>query len=173
MLCTEKAALARDLTPQTIVVAVFDKPPLQALRRDARDGLVVAASPGDCYGIVINVGAKDLDVAERVLAVGHALMQKDSNGIDFLRRSSTRAPKCGSARRCLGETNAASAVLFESLKCIGISEELGDANEQFMEQGLELATIRLEALDVAGDIVNMQHLHAALDAPDRVFPCIH
>ena len=36
-----------------------------------------------------------------------------------------------------------------------------------MEQGLELSMIRFKPLDVAGDIVNMQHLHTALDAPDQ------
>ena len=46
----EGAQLA-DLTPQTIVVAVFDKPPLQALGRNPGDGLAVAATPGDRYGV--------------------------------------------------------------------------------------------------------------------------
>ena len=39
----------------------------------------------------------------------------------------------------LDETNVASAVLFESFERIGIAEELGHANEQLMEQGLELS----------------------------------
>ena len=80
----EDAQLA-DLTPQTIIVAVFDKPSLQALRRNTSDRIAIAAGPGNRYRVTINVGAEDFDVAtERAVAFGHALTQKDGNGIDFL-----------------------------------------------------------------------------------------
>ena len=118
--------------------------------------------------LLINVGAEDFDVAtERAVAFGHALTQKDGNGIDFLTGRAAGHPNADRLAGCLGRDQCRKRGALESFERIGIAEELGHANEQLMEQGLELTAIRLEALDVAGDIVNMQHLHAALDAPDQ------
>ena len=50
---------------------------------------------------------------------------------------------------------------------LGIAEELRDADQQLAEQQVGFVRVALEALDVGGDGVELQHLHAPLHAADQ------
>ena len=56
---------------------------------------------------------------------------------------------------------------FQRGEGLRVAEELGDADQQVAEQQIELVGLLAQALDVIGHIIDLQHLHAALDAPDQ------
>ena len=50
-------------------------------------------------------------------------------------------------------------------KACGIAEEVGDADQQVLQQRIELLRLRAQALDEVGHLVDLQHLHAPLHPP--------
>src|SRR5689334_25428308 len=57
--------------------------------------------------------------------------------------------------------------LSSAAKASGSRKELGDADQQIAEQQIELVRLVAQAFDVFGHIVDLQYLHAPLDAPHQ------
>ncbi len=115
---------------------------------------------------VVDVGAENLHLAIDA-GRGHGLLEQDGQRINLLAGGAAGHPH---PDRVIGVPvlqERGKDRRAQRLERFGIAEELGDADEQLAEQQIGLVRSLSQALDVGGDGIDLQHLHAPLDAADQ------
>ena len=159
----EEAHLAQ-LFLHLVRVVLLDEEALQALGGHVLgDAHRVDAAAGGLQRLRVNVGGKHLDVrhhGERV----HVLTQEDGERVGFF------------PGRAAGDAHAhlvVGALVREQLgddrprqgrEGLRVAEEVRHSDEQVLEEKLEFVGVLPEALDVGSHGVELQRLHAALQA---------
>ena len=123
------------VAPATLPVEIA----LEAFGTDIRfDAFRVDSGPGSGDGLLVDVGAEDLDVEVLGEAI-HALAQEDGHRVGLFARGATRHPD---AHRVLSwhlGKQERLELLGEGVEGLGIAEETGDTDQQCLEQDIGFA----------------------------------
>ena len=149
-------------------IRFLDEELAQALRRHILGdiGRVVAgARRGD--GVVVEVGGENLEVP--LLRVGvrafvEQFLQHHGDRIGFFTAGATGHPDAKHTAGRLGGQQGWQDADFQRNEGLGIAEEVGDVDQQFLEQRLDFSGVVLEKARIDGQIVNGVLRHAPLDA---------
>ena len=157
-----------DLAPDPEARFLLDEVPLEALGADIQ-GNVGGVEPGPRLGdgILVDVGAEDLhpEIRFRLL---HALSKQDGDGVGLFPGPASRDPHPDGIRFGLFPDEIGQHFLLESFKRLGVPEEARHADEQLLEEDLDLLRVLLDILGIGGRIGDLVNAHAPLDpAQDR------
>src|SRR5207302_7071327 len=111
-------------------------------------------------GLLIDVGGVDLDPIE-VPLLAKRLAEKDRGRVRLLTGGRARAPDSNVAG--LGD-DPGDDVLGQVIPCLGITEKLGDIDQDLVEQDRELFGMHLEVVVICAEVVDAE-LHAPLGDP--------
>lgn len=163
-LCWGEDAHLAQFLHHAIGVALPDEPARQALA--AHIGLDIGAIAADarrCERPAIDVGREDLHL-RRGIHPRHLLAEKDGDGISFFASCATEHPDAHLLPRALAFEYLRDDLGLQDLKFALVPEEFGDADQKVVEEVLDFVLIVAQEIDIGGDFVDLDHLHAPLHA---------
>ena len=167
----EHAHLA-DWLDHAPVVALLPEPAFLALRRNARQWRLVTSRARGVDRVIVDIGGEDLHPGGAALAtiiVAHGLLQGDGDGIRLLAGGAAGHPDPQRIGRALVGQQLRDRGGLQRIEGLGVTEELGDPDQHFAEQGLVFFRMLAQVGDVVGHGLGLDHVHAALDAPGQGF----
>ncbi len=151
------------LPRHAIGVALLDEPAREPLRRHVLgDGLRVAAHPRGSQGAPVDVAGEELHVRRRVEGGGE-LAQEDRDRVGLLAGRAAEHPGPQLIVPALAVEELGDHLRFQIFELPAVAEELGDADQEVVEEKLGLVGTRPQDVHVGLDCVRLHHLHPALD----------
>ena len=136
-------------------------------RHVSLDGARIEAHPRDGERLVVDVGGEDLDL-RRVRERVERLADQHRDRIGFLARRAARYPD-PDRRVSVGVGDQfGQVVIGERVVRFGVAEEVGDRDQEVLDEGVGFFAVGAHALEIVGKPVDAQHLHpTAHPAADR------
>ena len=148
-----------------LVMAVdADEESAEPLGRDVDlDVVDVDPGPGPLEGRVVDVGGEDLD-GHVIGRAGEILQKADRDGIDFFAGGAAGHPDADRLIPGPARENRGKDLFLEEVERFRIAEELRDADEEILEEVVELGRIGSEHRNVVVDRLDVAQRHPPLDA---------
>ena len=133
------------------------------LRHVHLDVVRVNSRPGLLQGGVVDVGGQDLD-GDGIGPAAQELQQANGQGVNFLAGGTAGHPDAKRVFRgaVLGELRK--NPFAQGFEHLGVPEEVGDADQEILIQGIQLAGIFAQESQVIVDILEVVQGHAPQDA---------
>lgn len=153
-------------------VGLDGKIPCQPFRREVGgDAGWIEADTGGGNGLTVDISGEHLDpegLFQRLLALG----QQDGEGVGLLAGGAAHRPDPDHRRGSLVGKELGDDPLLQGLEGRRIAEELGDADQQIVEQGLQLGRGLLHILDIVVQAVDLVDGLAVGEAPRDGTPLV-
>ena len=163
-----------DLFAHPVAVFFFGKEPAQPLRRHVCGDIVRKdALAGLVNGVPVQVGGKDLQgKAPLGLDLLQRLLEHDGQGIGLLPGGAAGHPRPqGLAGRPAGDERR-DGLFAQMLPGGGIAEEARHADQQLLEEQIQLLGVFLQVPDIVGNLGNLVDAHATLDPAVEGIPLV-
>ncbi len=158
----EDAHLAQ-LLDHAVGVALLGEPAGEPLRADVvGDRRRIAPDPGGGERAGVDVGREDLHVRAHVPPL-HLLPEQDADRIGLLAGGAAEHPDPHRVVAVLAREDRRHHLPGQDVELLRVAEELGDADEKVVEEVLDLVRVVAQVLRVGVDLLDLHHLHAALD----------
>ena len=160
----EEAQVANVLRNPVVAVLTGEET-LQAFGRDLLQrihGVQARARLLQCP--LADVGPEDLD-PQRRQSVADVFEKRDGDGIDLLASRAAGHPDADRRSRRSAFTERGKHLLTQRLECGRITKELGDADQEFLEERGKLDGIAIERFAVLVEALDPSQHHSTLDAP--------
>jgi hypothetical protein len=125
----------------------------------------IAADAGDLQRVLVDVAGEDLQPG-RAVRFRHALAQQHRDRVGLLARGAGRHPYAHRVVGALAFEQLRDHLPLQRLEGRRVAEEVGDADQQVLEQQVDFLGVPPQTLDEVGHFLDLQHLHAALNPAD-------
>ena len=98
------------------------------------------------------------------------IAQQNGYRIGFFTGRAAGHPDPNRAVGALALEQTRNDLTLQRFECLGVPKEIGDADQQVLKQQLDLSGFLTQPLDEIGHPIDLQHLHAALNAAETVLP---
>ncbi|MGC4120345.1 MAG: hypothetical protein QM765_38340 [Myxococcales bacterium] len=155
-----------DLLADPEAALLLDEEAAQALGRDVGgDAVRVDAHACPVDGLAVEVGGEDLQGQVAARPVGlHRLAEDHGQRVGLLAGGAARDPGAQHAAGGAAGEQRRQHLPLQVLPGRRVAEEAGDADEQLLEQQVDLAGVVAQEAHVVGDGVDLVQAHAPLDA---------
>lgn len=156
-----------ELLDHAISVAFLHEPARQSLRRHvARDGGGVTGGTGCGERAAVEVGREDLDLRS-IVEGRHVLTQQDAERVGFLTGRAADHPYADAVLPGLAGEQRWDDQALEEFELPCVAEELGDADQEVVEELLRLFGALAQEIQIGSDVGCPDDLHTALDPAEE------
>lgn len=160
----EQDAVAQGFADAAAVVFLGEELAQPRWRHIHHDGSRIGAGARHRDRIIVDIGSKQLDIG-RFGQRGRMIGQQHRQRIRFLAAGAGRHPYADLLTLRLVAEQLRHHTVFQRLERIAVAEEIGHADQQILEQGLELQRLAFQQVGIVAQRGHALHQQAALDPP--------